>query len=40
MKYFVIFGLIIFLGVMFFLPVLKHFIAPAYWSSMRVVLRS
>ena len=37
MKYFVIFGLIIFLGVMFFLPVLKHFIAPAYWSGLRVV---
>lgn len=37
MKFFVIFGLLIFLGVMYFLPVLKHFIAPAYWSGLRVV---
>lgn len=37
MKYFLIFGLFIFLGVIFFLPVLRHFIAPAYWSGLRVV---
>lgn len=37
MKYFVIFGLAIFLGVMYFLPVLKHFIAPSYWQGLRVV---
>lgn len=37
MKYFVIFGLLIFLGVMFYLPVLKHFISPGYWSGLRVV---
>ena len=37
MKYFVIFGLAIFLGVMYYLPVLKHFIAPEYWSGLRVV---
>ena len=37
MKYFVIFGLLIFLGVMYFLPILKHFIAPSYWSGLRVV---
>lgn len=37
MKYFIIFGLFIFLGVMFFLPVLKYFIAPSYWSGLRVV---
>ncbi len=37
MKYFVIFGLLIFLGVMFFLPILKHFISPGYWSGLRVV---
>ena len=37
MKFFVIFGLFIFLGVMYFLPILKHFIAPAYWSGLRVV---
>ena len=28
MKYFIIFGLLIFLGVMYYLPVLKHFISP------------
>lgn len=37
MKYFVIFGLLIFLGVMFYLPVLKHFVSPGYWSGLRVV---
>ena len=37
MKYFVIFGLAIFLGVMYFLPILKHFISPAYWGGLRVV---
>lgn len=37
MKFFVVFGLLIFLGVMYFLPVLKHFVAPAYWSGLRVV---
>lgn len=37
MKFFVIFGLWIFLGVMFFLPVLKYFISPGYWAGLRVV---
>ncbi len=37
MKFFVVFGLFIFLAVMFFLPVLKHFISPAYWEGLRVV---
>lgn len=37
MKYFVIFSFVIFLGVMFYLPVLKHFIAPSYWAGLRVV---
>ncbi len=37
MKYFVIFGLAIFLGVMYYLPILKHFIAPEYWAGLRVV---
>ncbi len=37
MKYFLIFGLWIFLGVMFFLPVLKYFVAPGYWSGLKVV---
>ena len=37
MKFFVIFAFFIFLGVMFFLPVLKHFISPGYWEGLRVV---
>ena len=37
MNWFVIFGLFIFLGVMFFLPVLKFFISPAYFEGLRVV---
>lgn len=37
MKFFVLFGLAIFLAVMFYLPVLKHFVAPAYWAGLRVV---
>lgn len=37
MKFFVVFGLMIFLAVMFYLPVLKHFVAPSYWSGLEVV---
>ncbi|MDE5849778.1 MAG: oligosaccharide flippase family protein [Muribaculaceae bacterium] len=37
MKYFVIFGLAIFLGVMYFLPVIRYFISPDYWAGLRVV---
>lgn len=37
MKFFVVFGLFIFLGVMFFLPLLRHFISPSYWSGLGVV---
>lgn len=37
MHYFIIFALFIFLGVMFFLPVLKYFIAPAYFVGLAVV---
>lgn len=37
MKFFVIFGFLIFLGVMFYLPVLRRFISPAYWSGLQVV---
>ena len=37
MKYFVIFGLLIFIAVEYFLPILKHFIAPAYWAGLQVV---
>lgn len=37
MKYFVIFSWLIFLGVMFYLPVLRYFISPAYWEGLQVV---
>lgn len=37
MKYFVIFGLLIFLAVMYYLPVLKHFVSPSYWPGLGVV---
>ena len=37
MKYFVIFGLLIFMGVMFYLDILKHFIAADYFSGLKVV---
>lgn len=37
MKFFVIFGLLIFLGVMYYLPVLRRFISSSYWEGLRVV---
>ncbi len=37
MKYFVIFGLFIFLAVMYFLPLLKYFVSPSYWPGLKVV---
>lgn len=37
MKFFVIFGLLIFLAVMFFLPILKHFVSEAYWPGLKIV---
>lgn len=37
MKFFVIFGLFIFLGVMFYLDLLKYFISPRYFSGLKVV---
>ncbi len=37
MKYFIIFGLAIFLFVMFYLDILKYFIAPSYFVGLRVV---
>ncbi len=37
MKYFVIFGLFIFLGVMFYLDIIKYFIGPAYFAGLKVV---
>ncbi len=37
MKFFVIFGLFIFLAVMYFLPVIKYFVSPDYWAGLSVV---
>lgn len=37
MKYFIIFGLLIFLGVMFYLDVIKYFVSPEYYSGLKVV---
>lgn len=37
MKFFVVFGLMIFLAVMYFLPVLRHFVSPSYWPGLRIV---
>ena len=37
MKYFVIFALFIFLGVMFYLNIIKYFISPRYFAGLKVV---
>ena len=37
MKYFIIFGLVIFLGVMFYIDILKHFVGSRYYPGLRVV---
>ncbi len=37
MKYFLIFALFIFLGVMFYIDIIKYFISPAYFSGLKVV---
>lgn len=37
MKYFIIFGLFIFLAVMFFIPVIRHFERDLYWPGLKVV---
>lgn len=37
MKFFVVFGLLIFLGVMFYLPLIKWFVSPSYWAGLSVV---
>ncbi|MGL5682091.1 MAG: lipopolysaccharide biosynthesis protein [Marinifilaceae bacterium] len=37
MKYFVLFGLLIFLGVNFYIDILRHFIDAKYYSGLRVV---
>lgn len=37
MKYFIIFGLFIFLGVMFYIDILKYFVDASYFEGLRVV---
>lgn len=37
MKWFVVFSMVIFLGVMFYLDILRHFIASSYWEGLSVV---
>ncbi len=37
MKYFVIFALFIFLGVMYYIDILKHFVPESYYEGLRVV---
>ena len=37
MKYFVIFALFIFLGVMYYLDILRYFVRPDYWAALKVV---
>lgn len=37
MKYFVLFGLLIFMGVMFYIDIVKYFISPRYFSGLRIV---
>ena len=36
-KYLLTFGLFIFLGIMFYLDIIKHFISSTYWDGLRVV---
>lgn len=37
MKYFVLFALLLFMGVMFYLDILKYFISPEYFSGLKIV---
>ncbi len=37
MKYFIVFTLLAFLAVMFYMPVLRHFIQPGYWAGLGVI---
>jgi O-antigen/teichoic acid export membrane protein len=37
MKYFIIFGLFVFLGVMFYLDIIKYFVGPKYFAALPVV---
>lgn len=37
MKYFIIFTLLAFLAVVFYMPVLRHFVHPGYWEGLGVI---
>lgn len=37
MKYFIIFTLLAFMAVMFYMPLLRHFVQPGYWAGLGVV---
>ena len=37
MKYFIIFALLAFLGVMFYMPILRHFVESGYWDGLKVI---
>jgi O-antigen/teichoic acid export membrane protein len=37
MKYFVLFSLLAFLAVMVYMPLLRHFVQPAYWEGLGVI---
>ncbi len=37
MKWFVVFAMLIFLGVMFYIDILRYFISPKYWAGLKVV---
>ena len=37
MKYFIVFALLAFLGVMFYMPILRHFVESGYWDGLKVI---
>jgi len=37
MKYFIVFTLLAFLGVMFYLPIIRYFVGSGYWSGLKAV---
>jgi len=37
MKYFIIFTMLAYLAVVFYMPILKHYISPSYWEGLKVV---
>lgn len=37
MKFFIIFTLLAYMAVVFYMPVLRHFISPSYWEGLKVI---